>query len=185
MLSLAAPPKSCRHHDTLSSNHLGAEVGVLRLVLWVRGIEKPRVLFYPFFCHPWIFFFKVGLRGIIIIDFCFPEAATSTSMWPGWDHRKSTQAHCCRGPMMHYTVVHIMTNALCQHSCLFAFLALYLLPRFWLGFLVTQSSNVSSSSKPNVLVGQAHLLLSAPRSPPSLWGPSTIVLQRRLRRLKE
>lgn len=115
MLSLAAPPKSCRHHDTLSSNHLGAEVGVLRLVLWVRGIGKPRVLFYlSTFLSPLDFlFFKVGVRGIIIIDFCFPEAATSTSMWPGWDHRKSTQAHCCRGPMMQYTVVHIMPNGLC------------------------------------------------------------------------
>lgn len=129
MLSLAALPKSCRHHDTLSSNHLGAEVGVLRLGLWVRGIGKPRVLFSLInFSVTLDICFKVGVRGIIIIDFCFPAAATSTSMWSRWDHRKSIQAPYCREPIMHYTVVHTMTNALCQHLCFFAFPALYLLP---------------------------------------------------------
>lgn len=64
MLSLAAPPKGCRHHDTLSSNHLCAEVGVLRLVLWVRGIGKPRVLFYlSTFLSPLDFFFSKLVSG--------------------------------------------------------------------------------------------------------------------------
>lgn len=64
MLSLAALPKSCRHHNTLSSNHPSAEVGVQRLGLWVRGIGKPRVLFYLSinFSVTLDIFFKVGVR---------------------------------------------------------------------------------------------------------------------------
>lgn len=58
MLSLAEPPKSCRHHDTLSSNHLSVEGGgVLRLGLWVRGLRNPIVLVYQLFCHLQTFFF--------------------------------------------------------------------------------------------------------------------------------
>lgn len=64
--------------------------GVLRLGLWVRGLRNPIVLVYQLFCHlQTFFFFKVGVREIMIIYFHFPEAATSTNMWSRWDHRKS------------------------------------------------------------------------------------------------
>lgn len=91
MLSLAEPPKSCRHHNTLSSNHLGVE-GLLRLGLWVRGLENPIVLVYQLFCHPQTFIVKVGVREIIITYVRFPEAATSTNMWSRGDQRKSISA---------------------------------------------------------------------------------------------
>lgn len=65
MLSLAEPPKSCRHHDTLSSNHLsvegggGTEVGALG----ERSKESHSASLSTFLSPSDIFFFSKLVSG--------------------------------------------------------------------------------------------------------------------------
>lgn len=60
MLSLAEPPKSCRHHDTLSSNHLSVEGGGTEVgALGERSRESHSASLSTFLSPSDIFFSKL------------------------------------------------------------------------------------------------------------------------------
>lgn len=131
---------------------------ILRLALGERSRESHGASLSTFL-SPSDFFFSKSVSGESW-SFTFDHQPLSTCGQDGTTESQSKPS-TLRDPWC----ITPWSNTLCQHLFLFTFPALHLL----LSFLADQSSNVTRSSKPKVLVGQAHLVQSVPKSQPLLY----------------